>query len=154
HDIATQHILAGGQRDALKAAGRNRLGRGGFVRPCRSGHEFATFADDEVDGFSRRFGARHPTLVQRRAIVLVVFAMIVGAVIMVMVIVVMLAVIMIMPMIVMIGGMGLIVMIGIIRVIVFQILGGGAQQGLAVGDRDPVVIRMDFAEGQETVAIA
>jgi hypothetical protein len=31
---------------------------------------------------------------------------------------------------------------------------GGAQQRFPVGDRDAVIIRMDFAEGQEAVAIA
>jgi isoquinoline 1-oxidoreductase beta subunit len=50
-------------------------------------------------------------------------------------------------------GMGLIVMIGVC-VVFFQVLGHGAQQCFAVGHRNPVIIRVDFAEGQEAVAIA
>ena len=44
--------------------------------------------------------------------------------------------------------------VAVLVVLGFGSLGLGAQQRLTVGDRDLVVVGMDFAEGQETVAVA
>ena len=46
------------------------------------------------------------------------------------------------------------VAVAVLIVLGFGCLGLGAQQRLTVGDRDLVVVGMDFAERQETVAVA
>src|SRR5260221_4573757 len=40
------------------------------------------------------------------------------------------------------------------RIIIFQRLGCFTQESFAVGDRYPVIVRVDFAEGQKAMAIA